>query len=141
LSFTGEFRRTIDSKGRLIVPARMRDELENDEVVLVVGPDGCIEAYSGAGWRDYEQRLLEQQHSNRTARAVVRRIAASAHSDQVDRQGRLHIPDNLRRWAGIDRDVVVAGHLRHAEIWSPERWEGSVPSQDQLAEGFGELQL
>jgi MraZ protein len=123
LSFTGEFHHTIDSKGRLIVPSRLRDKLRDDEVVLVVSPDGCIDMWSGDGWRDYERKLLEQRRSNPGNRAVIRSIAASAHTDQVDRQGRMAIPEHLRRHAGIDRDVIVVGALDHGEIWSPERYE------------------
>ncbi|CAN5614308.1 division/cell wall cluster transcriptional repressor MraZ [soil metagenome] len=141
MSFTGEFRRTIDTKGRLIVPASMRGELEDDTAILVVSPDGCIEMYSGPGWRDYEAKLLDQRRSNSTARAVVRRIAASARSDQVDRQGRLHLPDHLRAWAGIEREVTVVGAFDHAELWEPERWDGAAISQDGLQEGFGQLEM
>jgi MraZ protein len=141
LSFTGEFRRTIDAKGRLIVPALMRSELENDTAILVVSPDGCIDMYSGDGWRDYEGKLLDQRRSNPTARAVVRRIAASAHSDQIDRQGRLHIPDHLRAWAGIERDVTVVGALDRAEIWAPERWQDAAIPEEGLRQGFGELEM
>lgn len=141
MSFTGEYRRTIDSKGRLIVPAQMRGELEDDTVTLVVSPDGCVEMWSGDEWREYERKLLDQRRSDTTARAVVRRIAASARADKVDRQGRLHVPDHLRHWAAIERDVWVVGHLDHAEIWSPERWEQAALPQDQLLQGFGSLDL
>jgi MraZ protein len=123
LSFTGEFRHSIDAKGRLIVPARLRDELEDDKVVLVVWPDGCIALWSGTGWTGLERRLLEQRRSDPNARAAIRGMAASAHTDQVDRQGRISVPHHLREFAGIDRDVVVVGALDHGEIWSPESWE------------------
>lgn len=134
MSFTGEFRHTIDTKGRLIVPARLRDQLVDDEVVLVVSPDGCIDMWSGPGWADYERRLLDQRQSSADNRTVIRRIAASAHADQIDRQGRMTIPAHLRRHAGIERDVVVTGMLDHGEIWSPERWE-----QEQERAGDGRL--
>jgi MraZ protein len=123
LSFTGEFRHTIDAKGRLIVPARLRPELTGDKAVLAIYMNGCIAMWSGEGWDDLEQRILAEGRSNADARAVVRGIAASAHQDEVDRQGRITIPPNLRHYAGIDKDVVVIGALDHAEIWNPERWE------------------
>jgi MraZ protein len=132
LSFTGEFRHTIDSKGRLIVPSRLRDQLQDDEVVLVVSPDGCIDMWSGEAWRDYERKLLEQRRSNPGVRSAIRTIAASAHSDRVDKQGRMTIPAHLRRHAGIDRDVVVIGSFDHAEIWSPERWSDERAQEGQL---------
>jgi MraZ protein len=139
LSFTGEYRHTIDSKGRLIIPARIREQIEDDEVVLVIGPDGCVELWSGPPWREYEARLLAQRRNDSDTRSVVRRIAATAHSDRVDRQGRLHIPDHLLGYAGIDRDVVVAGSLNHVEFWSPQRWEGAEAGD--LAAEFARLDL
>ena len=141
MSFTGEYRRTIDSKGRLIVPSQMRGEIEDETVTLVASPDGCVEMWSGDNWRNYERKLLEQRRSSTVARSVTRRIAASARSDRIDRQGRLHIPDHLREWAAVDRDVWVVGHLDHAEIWSPNRWEQASLPQDQLRSGFEQLDL
>jgi MraZ protein len=123
LSFTGEFRHTLDAKGRLIVPSRLRDELENDHLVLTLWPDGCIAMWSGPGWRVLEGALLEQRRSDPNARAVVRAIAASAHQDTVDRQGRITVPQHLREWADVTKEVVVAGALDHGEIWSPEKWQ------------------
>jgi MraZ protein len=134
LSFTGQFRHTIDSKGRLIVPSRLRDQLEDDEVVLVVSPDGCIDLWSGEAWRDYERKLLAQRRSSRGNRSVIRSIAASAHADRVDRQGRMSIPAHLREHAGIEREVVVVGSLDHAEIWSPQRWEAENVQEGRLTE-------
>jgi transcriptional regulator MraZ len=123
VSFTGEFRHTIDAKGRLIVPSRLRDELSEDLVVLTVWPDGCIAMWSGPGWQNLEAKLLEQRQMNPRSRAAVRGIAASAHTDRVDKQGRITVPQHLRSWAGVDRDVVVTGALDHGEIWSPDKWE------------------
>lgn len=123
MSFTGEFRHTIDAKGRLIVPARLRPELTGDKAVLAIYMNGCIAMWSGEGWDDLDQRLRAEGRSNADARAVVRGIAASAHQDEVDRQGRITVPPNLRHYAGIDKDVVVIGALDHAEIWNPERWD------------------
>jgi MraZ protein len=136
LSFTGEFRHTIDAKGRLIVPARIRDELVEDRVVLTRWMSGCIAIWSGDGWRNLEKRLLQQGRSNPDARAVVRAIAASAHQDAVDRQGRIGVPPKLREWAGIERDAVVIGAIDHGEVWNPEKWgeEQAKFEEDRLDE-------
>ena len=123
MSFTGVFRHTIDQKGRLIVPSRLRDELDDDRVVLARWAEGCVAMYSGPGWRELERMLLDQSRSDPDVRAVVRAIAASAHQDQIDRQGRISVPEHLRAHAEIDREVVVVGALDHGEMWSPERWE------------------
>jgi len=123
LPFTGTYRHTIDSKGRLIVPSRLRDQLDQDQVVLTVWPDGCVSMWSGQGWETLQEKLLAQRQSSPKARAAVRQIASMAHADQVDKQGRITVPQNLRDHADIDRDVVVTGALDHGEIWSPDRWE------------------
>lgn len=141
MSFTGEFRHSIDAKGRLIVPSRMRDELSGDQVVLTVWLNECIAMWSAEAWADLERRLRDQNRGDRNAVAFVRRIAASAHPDEVDKQGRITVPLNLRQDAGITKDVVVAGALDHGEIWSPERWEqekakGSEGQLEALAEGL-----
>lgn len=134
MSFTGEYRHTIDTKGRLIVPARLRDELDEDRVVLTTWPDGCIALWSGSGWRDFEQKLLTQRGSSGDARKVVRTFAASAFTDGLDRQGRISVPPHLREVAGIDKDVVVVGALDHAELWSPDRLEAAQAGPDELNE-------
>jgi MraZ protein len=141
LSFTGEFRHTIDAKGRLIVPARMRDEITDDSIVLVMSPEGCIDLFSGDRWADHEAKLLDQRRSNPAARTVIRRIAASAHPDRIDRQGRMTIPPHLRAHAGIEREVLVAGSFDHAEIWSPSRWLADQPSDDDLLAVYREMNL
>ena len=132
MSFTGEYRHTIDTKGRLIVPSRLRDELEDDKVVLTIWPEGCISMWSGERWRELEARLLEQRRSSSANRSTIRNLAAKAHTDHVDRQGRIGVPQHLRDFAGINRDCIVIGALDHGEIWSPERWH---PEEEKVAEG------
>lgn len=139
MSFTGEFRHTIDAKGRLIVPARLRDALEDDLVVLTPWPEGCVALWSGEGWRRLESQLLDLRRSDPNSREVVRYIAAKAHTDKVDRQGRITVPQHLRVAAGIERDVVVTGSLDHGELWSPERWEAHHRPVDEDPARLGEL--
>ena len=123
MPFTGTYQRTIDSKGRLIVPSRLRDQLDRDQVVLTVWPDGCLSMWSGEGWENLQSKLLAQRQSSANSRAAVRKIASMAHADQVDKQGRITVPQELRDQAAITREVVVTGALDHGEIWSPERWD------------------
>jgi MraZ protein len=132
VSFTGVFRHTIDQKGRLIVPSRLRDELDGDRVVLARWAEGCVAMYSGEGWRALEGALLEQSRSDPNVRAVVRAIAASAHQDEIDRQGRITVPEHLRDHAHIGREVVVVGALDHGEMWSPQRWEEEQARVEQV---------
>ncbi len=124
MSFTGEFRHAIDAKGRLIVPARLRDELDEGKVVLSGWLDGCVAMWSDRRWNErVAEPLIAARNADPRKRMVARAIAASAHTDVVDAQGRITVPESLREIAGIERDVVVIGSLDHAEIWSPERWE------------------
>lgn len=137
MSFTGEYRHTIDAKGRLIVPSRLRDELSGDKVTLAAWMGRCIAMWSQEGWRKIADDLLEQGKANPAARALVRRVAASAHTDVVDKQGRINVPAHLRDYAGVERECVVTGALDHGEIWSPERWaeeRARAGELDQLAD-------
>jgi MraZ protein len=129
LSFTGEFRHTIDAKGRLIVPSRMRDELGED-VMLSRWLDDCIAIWSLDEWSAIEAKLRSQKSGSRAARVLVRKIAGSAHPDKVDKQGRINVPAHLREIAGIKRDVLVVGALNRAELWDPATYQ-----QEQIEEG------
>lgn len=131
MSFTGEFRHTVDAKGRLIIPSRMRDELPDDRVVLTIWLDGCIAIWSSEGWRDIEGRLRAQGTSSRGARTFQRQVASSAHIDVIDKQGRITVPQPLRERAGIARDVVVIGALNHGEIWGADRWRQQQESAEE----------
>lgn len=124
MAFTGEFRHAIDAKGRLIVPSRLRDELAADlRVHLTVSPDGYVAMYSGQGWKELEERLLAQRSNEKEKRAVVGHFFNKAHTDTVDKQGRISVPQQLRDYARIDKDVVITGEGNHAGIWSPEKYE------------------
>lgn len=143
MSFTGEFRHTIDAKGRLIVPSRLRDELEQSKLTLTVWPDGCISVWSGAGWRTLEAQLLGQARSKPGARSAVRHMFGQAHADVVDKQGRITVPVNLREFAAIEKEVVIVGVGDHAELWNPERYETQQQEVDESGLGalFENLEL
>jgi MraZ protein len=114
----------------------MRDELSGDRVVLTRWLEDCIAIWSAEGWAEMEARLRALGSSSPGARRFVRWVASSAHIDEVDRQGRITVPQRLRDKAALKRDVVVIGALNHGEIWSPERWEqhNEVTDEQQLAE-------
>jgi MraZ protein len=141
LSFTGEYRHTIDAKGRLIVPSRMREALEGDTAVLVTYLDGCIAMFSQEGFRRFEQQLLGLERSVQDARALIRTMGSGTHEDVVDKQGRITVPQKLRDYAEITRDVVIAGAFDHAELWTPERWAETHLDQQGLNERANELRF
>jgi MraZ protein len=134
---TGKHHRTIDAKGRLIVPSHMRDELGTHRVVLVVWPDECVAMWTEEKWEELTQQLLEQPKSNSDARSAARALGASAHTDGIDRQGRITVPQHLRDFAGIDKEVMVVGALDHAELWSLGTW--SQREQEETPQDLGEL--
>ena len=133
MSFTGEFRHTIDAKGRLIVPSRMRDEL-GEEVVLSRWLDPCIAIWSRSEWAQIEAKLRAQKSGSSAARRLIRKIAGSAHEDTVDKQGRVIVPAHLREAAGLTRDVVIVGALDRAEVWNPDRYAAEELEEGQLEE-------
>jgi MraZ protein len=138
VSFTGEFRHTMDAKGRLIVPSRMRDEFTGDVVVLTKWLEHCVAMWSQEGWTELERMLRELPQSDARARTIVRVVAASASPDEIDRQGRINVPLPLREYAGVDRDVVVVGLLNRAEIWNPERLSEQQAHGEQRMEELAE---
>ncbi len=129
MSFTGEFRHTIDAKGRLIVPSRMRDQL-GEQVVLSRWLDPCIAIWSLEEWATIEDKLRSLKTGSKGARTLIRQITAKSHPDTVDKQGRITVPASLRELAGITRDVVIVGALNRAEIWNPAAYQ-----QEDIEEG------
>lgn len=140
MSFTGTFRHSIDAKGRLIVPSRLREELKDDGVVLTRWAEGCIALWSQEHWDKLVSALLQQPHADAGARRIKRQLGAWAHSESVDRQGRIAIPAELAVYAGLERDTVIIGAIDHAEIWDPEaygRLEQQAPGGfDEVLEGL-----
>ena len=140
--FMGEYNHTIDAKGRLIVPSKFREQLGN-EFVVTKGLDGCLFVYSNEEWQLIEERFREKPLTSKDARKFMRFFFAGATSCEVDKQGRILIPANLREYAGIDKDVVSVGVLSRVEIWSKDRWMdyGDYDDMDEIAEHMAELGL
>lgn len=122
MSLVGEYRHTIDAKGRLIVPSRLRPDLEG-EVVLTRYTNDCIAAWPQEGWAQFQQWLAERRRgADQQTQTWVRMVLASAFVEEIDKQGRITLPPTLRDFSGIARDVVVTGQLSHVEIWDAGRW-------------------
>jgi MraZ protein len=130
--FFGEFEYRIDEKGRVAIPPKFRRELE-DGLVLSPGTEACINVYPQAEW----EKLANSLTSNGTVtpskmRRLKRAIFATAFSLNIDGQGRIALPVALRKYAGIESDIVVAGVNNYLEMWSKERWESEKSiSQEQ----------
>jgi MraZ protein len=118
----GEFSPGLDDKGRIIIPARFRDDL-HDRFVMTKGLDGCLFFYPMVEWGRLEDRLRALPMTNQEARAFTRLFLAGAQDVELDKQSRVTIPSRLREYAQIDRECVLIGVSNRAELWSPERWE------------------
>lgn len=140
--FMGEYNHTLDAKGRLIIPSKFRESL-GDEFVVTKGLDGCLFVYDNEEWQAFEEKLKALPITNKDARAFVRFFLAGAAGVEVDRQGRILLPGNLREFAGLDKEAVLIGVASRIEIWSKERYEGTVSYEDmdEIAEHMADLGL
>lgn len=129
--FSGEYNHTVDTKGRLIVPAKFRDQL-GDEFVVTRGLDGCLFVYTMDEWHNMEERFREIPMTSKNARKFSRFLFAGAVTCEVDKQGRILLPPVLREYAGIQKDVVLAGILSRIEIWDKDRWNENTYDEDEM---------
>ncbi|HHU69882.1 MAG TPA: division/cell wall cluster transcriptional repressor MraZ [Thermoanaerobacterales bacterium] len=142
--FMGEYNHTVDKKGRLIMPAKFREML-NDKFIITKGLDHCLFVYPIDEWEFIEQKLRSLPFTQKDARAFVRFFFSGALETEIDKQGRILIPPNLREFAKINKEVVVIGVSTRIEIWSREEWESyrndAELSYEQIAEKMVELGL
>ncbi len=127
--FMSEYNHTVDTKGRLIVPSKFREQL-GDEFVVTKGMDGCLFVYDPTDWSAFEQKLTSLPLINKEARQFTRFFLAGAAQVEVDKQGRILLPANLRQFAGLEKDVVLVGVGSRIEIWSRENWENMDADSD-----------
>ena len=142
MMFMGEYNHTIDAKGRLIVPSKFREAL-GDTFVVTKGLDGCLFVYDNKEWNAFEEKLKSLPLTNKEARQFARFFLAGAAEVEVDKQGRILVPNILREFAQISKDVVLIGVASRIEIWSKERFEGiaTFEDMDEIAEHMAELGL
>lgn len=119
--FLGEFIHTIDDKGRLIVPAKFRADLEAG-LVVTRGIDRCLAIYPLEEWKRLAKQVSQLPMTDRRARTFRRLVFANASDAVPDRQGRVLIPPRLREYASLDGEVVVAGLDTYIEVWAAESW-------------------
>ena len=138
--FMGEYNHTIDAKGRLIIPAKFR-ELLGTEFVLTRGLDGCLFIYPVDEWKAFEQKLRALPLTNKNARTFSRFFVAGAAMCELDRQGRVFVPQTLREFAGLEKDVVLTGNLDRIEVWSKDKWSENCDYDDmnEIAESMQDM--
>ena len=115
---TGQYAHNIDAKGRLFIPARLREEL-GQTFHVTVGMDHCLSVYSDESWAAFTDKLRDLPYSKAKA---LRPLVANAIDCEPDGQGRILIPAKLREYANLQKEVVVIGSFDRVEIWNAERW-------------------
>lgn len=139
--FIGEYQHSIDAKGRIIIPSKFRDEL-GQKFILTKGLDNCLFIFSREEWKKFEDKLVNLPVASKDARAFVRYFFSSAVECEIDKQGRLTIPQNLKDHAKIEKDLVTIGVMSRIEIWSRQEWQNYGDdnlSYDEIAEKMAEL--
>ena len=131
----GEYEHSLDAKGRLIMPSKLRDDI-GEKLIITKGLDGCLFAFSIEEWKIFEQKLRSLPISNKDARAFSRFFFAGAMDCEIDKQGRFLISSNLRDFAGLTKEVVIVGMDSRIEIWSKDKWQKCDEdiSADEIAE-------
>lgn len=142
--YIGEYTHSIDNKGRVIMPSVFRDELGNSFFVTK-GMEGCIFVYDTTAWKSLEEKTKNLRLTSKKARQFERIFYAPARQMEFDKQGRIVIPQNLREYAGIQKEATIIGVSSRIEIWDKERYEEYINSQDMdydsIIEDFEELDI
>ena len=137
---TGEFNHSFDSEGRLIYPSKLRESL-GEHFVITKGMDGCFFLYPDNEWKAFEEKLRALPLTNKNARTFTRFFVAGATNCELDKQGRILVPQTLREFACLEKEVVLTGNLDRIEIWSKEKWSENCnyDDMDNIAESMQDM--
>lgn len=138
----GEYRHTVDPKKRIAIPAKFRKDL-GAKVILTRGLDACLFLYSEKAWSELAEKLSHLPTGQSGTRSFVRLVLAGAAELDIDRLGRILVPEYLRSYADLQKRVVLTGLVNRVEIWDEKRWQEyrikSEQNVDDLAEKLGEI--
>ena len=129
--FLGTYEPKLDDKGRVILPARFREDMEGG-IVLTRGQEHCIYAFPA---QEFEQMTVELRRaplSSKQARDYIRVLLSGAYKEVPDKQGRITLPPDLRKYAGLDRELTVIGAGSRAEIWNSQAWNDYLSVQEDV---------
>lgn len=129
--FSGTTYPKLDDKGRLVIPAKFR-ELSEGPIYITKSEDACLAVYTAAEFTRIAEVMLQARMTEKNVRDYVRNFMASAELQVPDKQGRIAIPVYLRKYANLERDLVMVGNNNKAEIWSATQWESIQAEQDEL---------
>ena len=132
--FTGEYKHSIDDKGRLIIPSKIRQEI-GKEIIITRGLDGCLFGYPKDTWKKRIEELNSLQYTKKDVRAFTRFFTSGAVTLDFDKQGRINIPNYLSDYASLGKDVVIIGVSDRIEIWSDKAWDEFINNNiDRLSD-------
>ena len=138
----GEYKHNLDTKGRMAIPAKFRDKLTAG-AIITRGIDDCLFVLANPEWEELAKKLIALPLAQANSRAFVRLMLAGATDVALDSQGRILIPDYLRKYAGLKKEAVVAGLYNRIEIWDSAAWQTyrmkTESSSQEIAEKLGEL--
>ncbi len=137
--FRGQYTYSLDSKGRISIPAKLRRQLSpeaNDSFVMTRGTDRCIDVYPMDQWHQFEQKLLNLNPFKPQEAKFIRMILQHATEDKLDVQARILIPPNLIEYAEIEKEVLVLGALKKIELWNPKLYKVYL---EQSSETYEEI--
>ncbi len=133
----GEYEHSLDVKGRLIMPAKLREDM-GEKFIITKGLDGCLFGFSQSEWSNFEEKLKTLPLTNKDARNFVRFFLSGAIECEIDKQGRFLITSNLREYANMEKDVVIIGVGTRLEIWNKEKWENYNSNENISADEIAE---
>ena len=140
----GEYKHNLDPKKRLAIPSKFRKEL-GDGAVLTKGLDGCLFIFPSKNWAPFAEMLGGLSIGKQDTRSFARLFLSGAVEVEFDSLGRILIPDNLKEFASLNKEVVIAGLFNRLEIWDDKKWgaykENLEKNSDKIAEKLGELGL
>ena len=140
--FIGEYSHNLDDKGRLAIPKKFRDDLAKGAVVTR-GLDSCLFLYTKKEWEKLAEKLAALPFAQANTRAFARLMLAGAMDVDIDKQGRVILPEYLRQYAGIEKNIIVAGLYNRLELWDETKWaeykKKTESESNQIAEQMGNL--
>ena len=128
----GEYEHSLDAKGRLIMPAKLRDDI-GEKFIITKGLDGCLFGFSQNEWTNFEEKLKTLPLTNKNARDFVRFFLSGAIECEIDKQGRFLIASNLREYATMEKEVVIIGVGTRIEIWNKDNWNEYSDEEDYIS--------
>ena len=133
----GEYEHSLDAKGRLIMPSKLRESI-GEKFIVTKGLDGCLFGFSKQEWANFEEKLKTLPLTNKNARDFVRFFLSGAIECEIDKQGRFLIVANLRQYASMEKDVVIIGVGTRIEIWNKKKWEEYNSEENISADAIAE---